>query len=65
MQKIPSKSLQMSFFDGISNCGAKRSRTADLCSAIAALYQLSYSPRLRPRILPTASRCSGFAQAAR
>ena len=24
--------------------GAKRSRTADLCSAIAALYQLSYSP---------------------
>ena len=24
--------------------GAKRIRTADLCSAIAALYQLSYSP---------------------
>ena len=28
-------------------CGAKRSRTADLCSAIAALYQLSYSPLMR------------------
>ncbi len=25
-------------------CGAKRSRTADLLSAIQALYQLSYSP---------------------
>ncbi len=26
--------------------GAKESRTPDLCSAIAALYQLSYGPRV-------------------
>ena len=26
--------------------GAKRVRTADLCNAIAALYQLSYGPFL-------------------
>lgn len=28
------------------NSGAKEIRTPDLCSAIAALYQLSYSPTL-------------------
>ena len=27
-----------------TNYGVKRSRTADLCNAIAALYQLSYNP---------------------
>ena len=36
--------------------GAKRVRTADLCSAIAALYQLSYSPR--PKIFANLSYLS-------
>ncbi len=31
--------------------GAKRSRTADLCNAIAALYQLSYNPVLNSSLL--------------
>ncbi len=33
----------MSKFDSFVN-GGKRVRTADLCNAIAALYQLSYTP---------------------
>ena len=38
---------------GLRFCGAKRSRTADLLSAIQALYQLSYSPR--GRLIPRSS----------
>jgi len=48
---------------GLSFCGAKRDRTADLLNAIQALSQLSYSPvffcrsltRLAPRLVPKAA----------
>ena len=36
----------------LSGCGAKEIRTPDLCSAIAALYQLSYSPEAPARRSP-------------
>jgi hypothetical protein len=32
--------------------GAKRTRTADPCNAIAVLYQLSYNPKIPVLIMP-------------
>src|SRR5690625_3165296 len=58
-QTLPHKDLRL------SRGGAKEIRTPDLCSAIAALYQLSYSPvsakpnRMCRRHVPTKIRVGG------
>ncbi len=49
MRKAALRGLPFVVFCEVGFCGDKESRTPDLCSAIATLYQLSYIPEVKER----------------
>ncbi len=50
MRKAALRGLPVVASCEVGFCGDKESRTPDLCSAIATLYQLSYIPKVKEQI---------------